>query len=53
MINTNKIIYRPIGVIHSSFWDQEGMPIQPAVAQGKEERVRDIRADDRFSKENG
>ena len=34
MINTNKIIYRPIGVIHSSFRDQEGMPIQSAGAQG-------------------
>jgi len=27
------IVYRPIGVIHSPFRDQEGMPIQPAGAQ--------------------
>jgi tRNA (adenine37-N6)-methyltransferase len=28
------IVYQPIGVIHSPFRDQEGMPIQPAGAQG-------------------
>jgi len=28
------IMYHPIGVIHSPFPDQEGMPIQPAGAQG-------------------
>ncbi len=28
------ITYRPIGVIHSPFKDKEGMPIQPAGAQG-------------------
>ncbi len=28
------IIYQSIGVIHSPFRDQEGMPIQPAGAQG-------------------
>jgi len=28
------IVYRPIGVIHSPFPDQEDMPIQPAGAQG-------------------
>ncbi|MCK9197760.1 MAG: tRNA (N6-threonylcarbamoyladenosine(37)-N6)-methyltransferase TrmO [Syntrophales bacterium] len=27
-------IYQPIGVIHSPFRDQEGMPIQPMGAQG-------------------
>ncbi len=28
------ILYKPIGVIHSPFRDQEGMPIQPAGARG-------------------
>jgi tRNA (adenine37-N6)-methyltransferase len=28
------IIYQPIGVIHSPFREQEGVPIQPAGAQG-------------------
>ena len=28
------IVYQPIGVIHSPFPEQEGMPIQPAGAQG-------------------
>ena len=32
--NTKAIIYKPIGVIHSPFRDQEGMPIQSAGAQG-------------------
>jgi tRNA-Thr(GGU) m(6)t(6)A37 methyltransferase TsaA len=28
------IVYHPIGIIHSPFRDREGMPIQPAGAQG-------------------
>jgi tRNA (Thr-GGU) A37 N-methylase len=30
----NKIIYNPIGTIHSPFKDIKGMPIQPAGARG-------------------
>jgi tRNA-Thr(GGU) m(6)t(6)A37 methyltransferase TsaA len=29
-----KIVYQPIGTIHSSFTDIKGMPIQPAGAKG-------------------
>lgn len=28
------IVYRPIGVVHSPFRDVEGVPIQPAAAEG-------------------
>ena len=30
----NEIKYKPIGVIHSSFKEPKGVPIQPAAAQG-------------------
>ena len=32
-MNHDKIIYRPIGIIHSPFKDLEGMPIQPVGAK--------------------
>ncbi len=34
MINQNRIIYHPIGIIHSPFKTIEGVPIQPAGANG-------------------
>lgn len=33
-MHNNKIIYEPIGTIHSPFKDLEGMPIQPIGAKG-------------------
>jgi len=33
-MHTNKVIYEPIGTIHSPFKDLEGMPIQPIGAKG-------------------
>lgn len=30
----NEIIYKPIGIVHSSFTQVEGMPIQPSAAKG-------------------
>jgi len=33
-MNTNKIVYEPIGIIHSPFKNIEGVPIQPSGAKG-------------------
>jgi len=35
----SRIVYRPIGVVHSPFARIEGMPIQPAGAAGAEGRI--------------
>ena len=34
-----KIVYRPIGIVHSPFKNLEGMPIQPSRARGVEGTV--------------
>ena len=36
----NKIIYKPIGIIYSPFKDIEGIPVQPAGAEGIRGRVK-------------
>lgn len=33
-MNNDKIVYRPIGIIHSPFKTIDGIPIQPAAASG-------------------
>ncbi|MEN4006244.1 MAG: TrmO family methyltransferase [Methanobacteriaceae archaeon] len=33
-MHESKVIYKPIGTIHSQFKDLEGMPIQPVGAKG-------------------
>lgn len=33
-MNMDKVVYKPIGTIHSPFKDLEGMPIQPVGAKG-------------------
>ncbi len=38
--NQNKIIYKPIGLIHSPFKTIEGIPIQPAGAKGIKGEVK-------------
>ena len=52
----NRIIYKPIGVIHSPFKQTEGMPIQPSAAKGikghiivNEQYVNGLRDLDGFS----
>ncbi len=40
IVNTKGIIYKPIGIIHSPFKNIEGVPIQPAGANGIKGKVK-------------
>ncbi len=38
-MNSKRIIYKPVGIIHSPFKNIEGVPIQPAAANGIKGRI--------------